>query len=141
MLPSPGALCGNQNKEIAMKRILLPFLVCMLLLSTEPASANDAVLPLHVLYVGPADGPRPAAFAELLKKHFARVTIARRMGFEPAQARDADVVMLDWSQAETQTQDAQSPFGKLEDWSKPTVLLNSAGLLLAGPWRIIGGAG
>jgi hypothetical protein len=36
---------------------------------------------------------------------------------------------------------AKSPLGKLEGWNRPTVLLGSAGLLLAGQWQNIGGAG
>jgi hypothetical protein len=124
-----------------MKRWILLVLCLTVALRGAPASSGEVKLPLHVLYVGPANGPRPRAFADLLKKHFARVTSARRIDFQPVQARDADVVLLDWSQAETQCPDARSPFGALEDWSKPTVLLNSAGLLLAGPWQIIGGAG
>ena len=51
------------------------------------------------------------------------------------------VSLLDWSQDESRVGDAKSPFGKLEDWSKPTVLLGSAGLLLATQWQLIGGAG
>jgi hypothetical protein len=34
-----------------------------------------------------------------------------------------------------------SPLGKLEGWSRPTVLLGSAGLFMAGQWQLIGGAG
>jgi hypothetical protein len=33
------------------------------------------------------------------------------------------------------------PFGKQENWTMPTVLLNHAGLLVAGQWQLIGGAG
>jgi hypothetical protein len=69
------------------------------------------------------------------------VTLADRERFDPAKAKDADVVLLDWSQHDTDVRKAKSPFGKLEDWQKPTVLLGSAGLLLAGQWQIIGGAG
>jgi hypothetical protein len=50
-----------------------------------------------------------------------------------------DVVLLDWSQATSSTY--ISPLGDLESWDKPMVLLGSAGLMLAGPWSIIGGAG
>jgi len=76
-----------------------------------------------------------------LKKHFKQATVADRERFDPTVAKEADVVLLDWSQRDTDIRSAKSPFGKLEDWSKPTVLLGSAGLLLAGQWQIIGGAG
>ncbi len=124
-----------------MRPRTLLLLCCAVGLGGGQALAGEAKVPLHVLYVGPTDGPRPQAFAEFLRKHFARVSVARRVGFRPAEARDADVVLLDWSQAETRSEDARSPFGRLEEWSKPTLLLNHAGLLLAGPWRVVGGAG
>jgi len=50
-------------------------------------------------------------------------------------------VLLDWSQSDSQLAKTPSPLGKIEEWSTPTVLLNSAGLLMAGQWQIIGGAG
>jgi hypothetical protein len=106
-----------------------------------PAAACGAGrIPLRVLYVG-NNQARAGEFADLLRKHFARVDVARRDGFDPAAARDADVVLLDWSQSETNVQDARSPLGKLEDWNKPAVLLGSAGLFMAGQWQVIGGAG
>jgi hypothetical protein len=104
-----------------------------------PAAADP--LPLRVLYVG-NNQARAADYESFLKQHFAKVTVARRDGFDPAAARDADVVLLDWSQSEGRPADkTSSPLGKLEDWSRPTVLLGSAGLLLAGQWQLIGGAG
>ena len=114
------------------------------LLCAVPGIAASAAagerLPLRVLYVG--DNPaRSDEYASFLRSHFATVTVAKRTGFDPAAARDADVVLLDWSQSETQVTAARSPFGKCEDWSRPTVLLGSAGLLMAGQWQIIGGAG
>ena len=104
-----------------------------------PAAAAEP-LPLRVLYVG-NDRDRGADFESFLKQHFAKVTVARRDGFDAATARDADVVLLDWSQSEDSVDKASSPFGKLEDWSRPTVLLGSAGLFMAGQWQLIGGAG
>ena len=34
-----------------------------------------------------------------------------------------------------------SPLGNLDAWNTPTVLLGSAGHLIAGPWYVVGGAG
>ncbi|MFO0842112.1 MAG: hypothetical protein U0797_06885 [Gemmataceae bacterium] len=82
-----------------------------------------------------------ADYEAFLKKHFAKVAVAPRKGFDPAAARDADVVLLDWSQSEGSVDKATSPLGKLEGWTKPTVLLGSAGLFMAGQWQLIGGAG
>jgi hypothetical protein len=104
-----------------------------------PAVAAEP-LPLRVLYVG-NDRDRSADYEAFLKKHFAKVTVAPRKGFDPAAARDADVVLLDWSQSEDSVDKVTSPLGKLEGWSRPTVLLGSAGLFMAGQWQLIGGAG
>jgi hypothetical protein len=104
------------------------------------AQANEPLLPLRVLYIGNSKTPRPGHFADFLKKHFAHVTVADREGFSPARARDADVVLFDWSQQDSKLE-TPPPLGGIENWSKPTVLLNSAGLLVAGHWQLIGGAG
>ncbi len=116
-------------------------IVAVLGISTTTAAANEAVLPLHVLYIGKARGDRATDYAAFLKKHFKKVTLSERIGFDPATTKGADVVLLDWSQDESNVREAKSPFGKLEDWSRPTVLLGSAGLLLATQWELIGGAG
>ena len=104
-----------------------------------PAMAAEP-LPLRVLYVGNSRD-RATDHEAFLKQYFDKVTVAPRKGFDPAAARDADVVLLDWSQSEGPVDKASSPFGKLEGWSKPTVLLGSAGLFMAGQWQLIGGAG
>ncbi|HLN28752.1 MAG TPA: hypothetical protein VK395_13490 [Gemmataceae bacterium] len=115
--------------------------LCILGPWTSAAPAAEPKLPLHVFYVGSGPKARVDAFAEFLKSHFTRVSMASRDGFKTAQAQDADVVLLDWSQAEGDSRKATSPFGKVEEWSKPTVLLDSAGLIMAGQWQIFGGAG
>ena len=108
---------------------------------TLAAMGEDSTRKQRVLYVGNSSSARAKGFGDFLRKRFREVRIASRVGFDPKTARDADVVLLDWSQSETQVDKAVSPFGRLEDWSKPTVLLGSAGLLLAGQWEVIGGAG
>jgi hypothetical protein len=119
--------------------ILFGLAMGVLATATGPVAAAEP-LPLRVLYVG-NNRERAADYESLLKQHFAKVTVASRDGFDPASARDVDAVLLDWSQSEGQVDKAKSPFGKLEDWSKPTVLLGSAGLFMAGQWQLIGGAG
>ena len=109
-------------------------------LGATAGSAAEPAVPLHVLYVGKA-GPRADHFAAFLKEHFARVTVADSKAFDSASARAADVVLFDWSQSDGDLQKGPVPLGRFEDWSKPTVLLSSAGLLVAGHWQIIGGAG
>jgi hypothetical protein len=103
--------------------------------------ATEPPIPLRVLYVGNSKSPRAGHFAEYLRKHFVRVTVADREGFNTSAAQDADVLLLDWSQSDSNLRETAIPFGGPEDWCKPTVLLNSAGLLVAGQWQLIGGAG
>jgi hypothetical protein len=102
---------------------------------------RPARLPQRVLYVGNAKSPRAKEFAHFLRQHFARVEVAEREGFDPARARRADVVVLDWSQRDPRTKPPTSPLGKRSAWDKPTVLLGSAGHLLAGSWEVRGGSG
>lgn len=110
-------------------------------LGLAPASAAEALLPLHVLYVGNAKSPRAEHFETFLKKHFAQVELADRVGFDPVRARDADVVLFDWSQADSRLPETALPLGRLDQWSKPTVLLNHSGLLVAEHWHVVGDFG
>jgi hypothetical protein len=108
-------------------------------LACPAAAAGQGRLPLRILYIG-SDKARTAAYADFLRERFSGVRVAQSHGFEPAAARDADVVLLDWS-PEADVKNARSPLGRPEAWSKPTVLLGSAGLMLAGQWQLIGGDG
>ena len=108
---------------------------------TTTAMAAGNLLPLRVLYVGNAKSERAGHFAAFLKQHFMKVSVADRVSFDLKAADDADVVLFDWLQSDSPLKDTPIPFGKLETWSKPTVLMGHSGLLLAGQWQIIGGAG
>ncbi len=98
------------------------------------------LLPQRVLYVG----HRAGDFTPLLKQHFARVEAIARENFQPAQAGEFEVVVLDWPQRNEDGRaswDQGVPLGKRDDWRKPTVLLGSAGLNLAVAWKLKGGSG
>lgn len=105
------------------------------------ARAGSDRLPLRALYVGKAKSARADDYAAFLRRHCAHADVADRDGFEPVAAKDADVVLLDWSQPDGDLRTAACPLGKFEAWAKPTVLLGSAGLLVAAKWSLIGGAG
>jgi len=124
-----------------MMRKAILFLLLLTSVGGTAGAERKAAVPLSVLYVGDSKSPRAGDYESFLKKNFRQVRVANREGFDPATAKSADVVLLDWSQSDTDVRKAKSPFGKLEDWNRPTVLLGSAGLLLAGQWQIIGGAG
>jgi hypothetical protein len=108
---------------------------------------------LRILYLGAADGATGRAAAKAARTHemvdflrtrFADVRAADRDHFERGSERDADVVLLDWSQSEidlAQLEKLESPIGPREAWNRPLVLLGSAGLLLGVPWRLKGGFG
>jgi hypothetical protein len=126
-----------------MKKIIAFFV--LLAVSASPIAARSSGaeparnLPQKVLYVG----DRQDEFVPFLQQHFATVQMAARESFRPVLAKDFDVVLLDWPQSH-QMRGAWldgSPLGKREEWSKPTVLLGSAGLNLAVAWKLKGGSG
>jgi hypothetical protein len=127
-------------------RIACLTLAAMLgLTACATAAETPKKMELNILYVGNASTPRGKAYAEFLRRHFRRVAAAERKEFDPRQAAAFDVVVLDWSQNDRprsdQPQKPVSPLGPKEAWDKPTVLLGSAGLLLAEAWEINGAIG
>ncbi len=122
-----------------------PWIPCVALatLSLLPArgAAEDAVPPLRIVYIGNTSKPRAAQFAAFLKKHFTQASVIDSARFAPAAASQADVVLFDWAQSDGDLTKGPMPLGRFDNWSKPTVLLNSAGLFVAGQWQVIGGAG
>lgn len=105
-------------------------------------AAEPQKIPLSVLYLGrQQDDKRTDAFIEFLTAKFVRCVAAKREEFNARMLSGVDVVLLDWSQQERAASNYPSPIGPLENWTTPTVLLGSAGLIIAGPWSVIGGAG
>jgi hypothetical protein len=98
---------------------------------------------LNVLYIGDPGTPRAQHFTGFLGKNVGRVEAASRKDFKPADAAEFDVVLLDWPQSDTARDErkGRSPLGDRAAWSKPTVLLGSAGLNLAVVWKVRGGSG
>lgn len=118
--------------------ILLASIACM----TAAVGAEKSDLP--VLYLGTVPSERATGYAALLDEYFSKVRVENRETFDPATVKPGTVVILDWSQADVDimNMDAiRSPVGPREAWSHPTVLLGSAGLLLATPWEIAGSSG
>ncbi len=98
---------------------------------------------LKMLYVGNAKLPRAAEYRAFFATNVAQITVAERVGFDPAQAKDFDVVLLDWPQSERDPgfPAVKAPLGERKEWTKPTVFLGSAGLNLAAVWDVKGGFG
>jgi len=137
-------------------RYPLSIALALALAVVSPAiAADDAARtgPLRVLYIGNKDTVRARSYARFLGEKFALVGAADRRTFDPGSLPDIDVVVLDWSQldvdhssnparkASALESDLKSPLGERSRWSKPTVLLGSAGHLLAAPWKVFGGSG
>jgi hypothetical protein len=104
-----------------------------------PARAKD-LQNLGVLYVG---AERTAEYVPFLKENVGRVETRDRHTFKPADAAGFDVVLLDWPQRNNQEdlKNLHCPLGPRENWTKPTVLLGSAGLFVAVSWSLEGGIG
>jgi hypothetical protein len=128
--------------------------IALMMIGAGPAPAADGPGParsLRVLYVGNAGTERGRSYARFLGEHFHLVGSVERDSFDPRSAAVADVVVLDWSQSDVRHQEAgggsypesqlKSPLGERSRWDRPTVLLGSAGHLLAAPWKIFGGRG
>lgn len=118
----------------------------VLALSTSAVSVASADLSkLSVLYVGqPASQVRARQYLAFLRTNVAQVAAVERKSFKPEDAAQFDVVLLDWPQAGSATDlERERPclFGKRTDWTKPTVLVGSAGLNLAVVWKVRGGMG
>jgi hypothetical protein len=131
------------------------FLLCSLSVSVPAGGKYN----LQVLYIGDPGTPRAIEFMQFLEEHFTRAQAVSRESFNPGRAAGWDVVLLEWPQGKTGiTFDAASGappnleqlmekrlgpclLGLRESWSKPTVLLGSAGLNLAMAWKIGGGSG
>lgn len=115
------------------------------LVASGAAEAQKAEpLDLSLLYLGNAGTPRAEAFETFLSGQFESVRVADRDTFDPATVGDADVVLLDWSQRDVmimKMDEITSPLGPRESWTTPTVLLGSAGLLIAAPWQTNGAYG
>lgn len=131
-----------------MRRLLALFASLAWALSATAAPPDDSWQPRRILFIGDPQKQRAQVFAEFLRKHFEHVDVAARDGFNPLSARTADVVVLDWPQTELaidspgETRPALvCPLGSREHWSRPTVLLGSAGLVLSTQWKTKGGWG
>lgn len=125
-----------KNIIVFVRRVLL-IAVIIPLQCLSAAPGQDS--PLKVLYIG----HRSSEFVPFLKTHFTTVESVSRQEFRPAQAKQFDVVLLDWPQSHEMRGAwlEGSPLGRREEWSKPTVLLGSAGLNLAVAWKLKGGSG
>jgi hypothetical protein len=114
-----------------------------LLAGAVGASSPGHLDQLKVLFVGES-ADRTKVFEGFLAQNVGQVATTSRHTFKPAEAEGYDVVLLDWGQSEQardERSSGRSPLGAREQWSKPTVLLGSAGLNLAVVWKVRGGSG
>jgi hypothetical protein len=109
----------------------------------EPSPVQDSARShaLDVLYVAgtePGYAARQAAMRAFLDERFGEVRVAEHGKVTPTALAGIEVVVLDWHQGEDFD---ESPLGPREQWTTPTLLLGSAGLLLAKKWEVLGGSG
>ena len=124
-----------------MRRTMTLFLGALAALSVQRSAPPQGLIPLKVLYVGEAPtSARATQFTGFLQKRVSAVQAVSRTEFQPAQAAAFDVVLLDWPQS-AKDLGKNPPLGQRAAWTKPTVLLGSAGLNLAVAWQIRGGSG
>jgi hypothetical protein len=117
-------------------RVLSFLLPAAALLAQDPER-----LPQRLLFVGEiAHAARAAEFTAFLQRHFAAVHATTHEAFTEAAAADADVVLLDWHQG-GEGDRTRSPLGDFDAWTKPLVVLGSAGLNTAIAWNVFGGVG
>jgi hypothetical protein len=123
--------------KINLSRLTVVLLAAVLVQLT--ARAKD-LSELKLLYVG---SERTEEFVTFLKSKVARIETRPRAGFKVTDANAFDVVLLDWPQTGKREDfpPKASPLGAREGWTKPTVLLGSAGLNLAVVWQMKGGIG
>ena len=99
---------------------------------------------LKVLYVGePSTSRRAKQVTGFIGQHVDKIESVDRHAFKQPQADGFDVVVLDWPQSDKTEQERQqpAPLGARATWTKPTVLLGSAGLNMAIVWKVRGGSG
>ncbi len=104
-------------------------------------AAQSARFALDVVYVGTPDSDRGRAFESFLRERFASVRVADRTAWDPSTVGEASVVVLDWPQDIKDMPPKHCPLGRFDAWSTPTVLIGSAGLMLAVAWDVRGGMG
>ncbi len=131
----PAGILGSVSPEW-----LLTLVFAATLFQLSPAAE---LRDLKVLYVGNAKLPRAAEYRAFFATNVAQITVAERVGFDPAQAKDFDVVLLDWPQSERGPgfPAIKAPLGERSTWTKPTIFLGSAGLNMAAVWDVKGGFG
>jgi hypothetical protein len=124
-------------------RVLSSLLFALLALACSTPLHAASLATLKVLYLGDPDTPRSRDYISFLQPKVAKVQALSRSKFNPSQAADFDVVLLDWPQTGTTQQEWKqpSPLGPRDQWKKPVVLLGSAGLNLAVVWKVRGGSG
>jgi hypothetical protein len=125
-----------------MKRLSIVLGLAGVLANLAGVDAKD-LSELKILYIGEGGSSRAAEFQVFLKPKVRQLEIASRWKFKPEQAADSDVVLLDWPQSDRRASAnaKPSPLGERQHWTKPTVLLGSAGLNLAIAWEVKGGFG
>ncbi len=97
-----------------------------------PAADSTAKINLRIYYVGRPGSDREKDFGACLGQHFVKVSGGDLSRFDEAQARDFDVVILDYDGPT-----AEAPRPKLgADYKHPTVTVGILGGQLGREWKL-----
>jgi hypothetical protein len=119
---------------------ILSFAAAMAVFLAGRAIADEPIK-LRLLYAGNPGSSRAKDFQAFLEKHFVKVQTTNFEQFKEAEAKDFDVVLLDWTsiylrdkegKIDTQTEGQNSP--KMppvsRNFAKPSILIGAAGGML-----------
>ncbi len=95
-------------------------------------AAGIEKMPLRILYAGHPGSARETEYVAFLKEHFREVTTGDFATFKPEDARNADVVLLDYDGDGFKAPRPRLP----ESYSKPTLTIGVAGGLLCSNHRL-----
>jgi len=106
-------------------------LLVIIVLSTPAAPGSAAPagkIELRILYAGHHGTVREKEFVEFLGRYFTAVKTSDLVQFNPQDAQDSDVVLLDYDATDLKTPRPTLP----DSYARPTITIGIAGGLLSG---------
>jgi hypothetical protein len=125
-------------------------LLCAALVAAGAAPQEQKKHKLRVLVLAEPDTARGKDLQAFFAARFAAARAADRWTWDRAVLAETDLVVVDWPQSDgisrwmlkgDKTAERACPLGARAEWTKPTLLLGSAGLNLAWAWDVKGAFG
>lgn len=116
------------------------------LMLASQAVAADERIDVKVLYAGKPGDARTKDYVAFLRQHFVRIGETDYEKFQPAEAKDFDVVIFDWPSIYPRDKDGKiapkftglkqpKPPKLTEDFHRATMLIGAAGGFVTMPLR------